>query len=464
MRKSNARRSLSLLVLPLMFPGITTGVVSATGTTHDETKTALASPAATANTADGKPAIQALKDSIDELDEDLNLLQHFLEVSTAEPERLLHTNLRRWVISNPVLRDSLFLALMAADSSLQSEAGAEAEVLSTPSADLIEVRFGNAVFKGMTLKDALNKSGNHRLYARVAESYKYSKDIELRDNAFKLRTPSEVELMTYDRILHDFDPLSRAGRPQPRSTRVDASLYGILVKSGPTWGGEIRIGGDELGYPFWSAGKVAFLVSSDRVKFGFEIPLAAGLHAPELFPPFVIRKRQLDGTRGFVAEADFGPVGGKVSFTRLSDSDLDNLTDPRLFYYVTGVAQAYYSFGVALNPTNIVRVKVGGGVHRVNQASVTGQTGGSGGTIVTGLSSEFLTPYLKFEFLNRDQSDKFGLSVQFYELTFLFTGNLEIVPNILSLEAKYTWPIAPDRPPWQSPEFFIVSPHIRLSF
>jgi hypothetical protein len=56
------------------------------------------------------------------------------------------------------------------------------------------------------------------------------------------------------------------------------------------------------------------------------------------------------------------------------------------------------------------------------------------------------------------------MSVQFYELTFLFTGNLEIVPNILSIEGKYVWPIAPDRQPWQNPEFFIVSPHIRWSF
>jgi hypothetical protein len=405
------------------------------------------------------PTLPALKDSIREYEEDLSILQHLLEAATADPRKLKYTNLRRWVIANPILRDSLFSALMAVDSSLQSEAGADAEVLATSEFDLIEVRFGNAVFKGMTLKNALRKSPDPRLYQKVAESYSYSRDIELRDPQFKLRAPPEVELMTYERMLRDFDPLSSAGAPTPGYTRLDVSLYGLIFKVGPTWGGEIRIGSDELGYPFWSAGKLSLLASYERIKFGFELPLTAGRSSTDVFPPFIIRARQLNGTRGFVAEADFGPVGGKVSFTRLSENDLDRLTDPALFYYITGAVQAYYSFGVALDATNIVRAKLGAGAHRINLGSVLPDGG-----VLKQLSADEFSPYVKFEYLNKDVSDRFGVSMQFYELTFLFTGSLEIVPNIVSIEAKYSWPVAPDRPPWQAPEFFIVSPHVRFSF
>jgi len=429
----------------------------------DEMKTRLATPTRK-NTSALNPTFEALRDSIQEYDEHLEILQHFLEVSTSNPRRLEYTGLRRWVISNPTLRDSLFTALMAADSSLQSEAGAEAEVLSTPSADLIEVRFGNAVFKGMTLSNALEKSGRERLYERVAESYQYSKDVELRNPEYKLQTPVYMELMTNEVMLDRFDPLGRAGYPKPLTRRVDLSLYGLMFKAGPKWGGEIRFGNDELGYPFWSSGNISFLASYERIKFGFGIPFTGGRNASEFFPPFVIRGRQLNGTRGLVAEADFGPVGGKVSMTRLSEKDLDGLTDPTLFYYLTGITQAWYSFGVAITPTTLVRARVGGGVHRVNEATLGVNPMTSATVIGRGPNQNVFSPYVKLEFLNQHSSDEYGLSIQFYELTFLFTGSLEIIPNILSLEAKYCWPISPDRPPWQTPEFLIVSPHVRYSF
>src|SRR3990172_3192229 len=89
--------------------------------------------------------LETLKDSLKTVNEDIRLLQHFLEASTTDPRIIQHGLTKSWIISNPELRDSLFYALVAVDSSVQSEAGADAEVLATEMNDLIEVRFGTAV-------------------------------------------------------------------------------------------------------------------------------------------------------------------------------------------------------------------------------------------------------------------------------------------------------------------------------
>jgi hypothetical protein len=413
------------------------------------------------------PTVRALQDSISEIDEELNILQHFLEASTADPGRLTHTNLRQWTLNNPTLRDSLFYALVAADSSVQSEAGAEAEVLATMSGDLVEVRFGNAVSKGMALKTALAKSGTKNLYEKVAGSYRYSKDVELRDPSFELATNYDPELLAYDDMLNEFSLMGPRGGT-PSFGKVDASLYGLCACIGPTWGVEVQIGNDEIGFPFWSSGKTTYLATYKEIKLGFEMPFQGGLNTLELFPPFMIRSRKLNGTRGIAGEFDFGPVGGKFSFTRLTESDTDALTDPDQFYYITGIVQGYFSFGVALTPQNIVRAKIGGGMHRVNEASLatvpTSTPGVSTQQIVAGPYEDIISPYIRFEYANTDFAEHFRISVQYYDLTLLTAGTLDIVPGILTLELKYLWPLASPIPEWQNPEFLMISPHLIISF
>jgi hypothetical protein len=358
---------------------------------------------------------------------------------------------------------------MEVDSSIQSEAGAEAEVLATEANDLIQVRFGTAVFKGLTLKDALAKSGDKRLYAKVVESYKYSKDIELRNPAFKLPTQFEPELVSNEKLLADFTSLTLISNPHPVNGRFDLSLYGLAFKIGPTWGGEIKIGNDEIGFPFWSSGKMAFMATYKRVKFGFELPFPGGRFTSELFPPFTVKGRRLNGSRGIVGEFDLGVVGGNLSVTRLTRNDLDALTNPRDFAYVSGILQAYYSFGISLDPTNVVRVKIGAGVHRVEEASIQKVPLDSSGTrfdqvIMHGAQSHLASPYLKFEYVNKDVTDRFSASLQYYDLTFVMTGTMDIVKNVLSVELKYAWPISPDLKKWQNSDFIIISPRLRISY
>jgi hypothetical protein len=417
----------------------------------------------------GRAAIQQLKDSIKIYNDELSLLQHLLEASTVDARILQHSKIKSWVVGNPELRDSLFYALMEVDSSIQSEAGADAEVLATEANDLVQVRFGTAVFKGLTLKDALAKSGDSRLYQKVVESYRYSKDIELRNPAFKLPTQFEPELISSEKLLADFTPLTLISNPHPVNGRFDISLYGLAFKIGPTWGGEVKIGNDEIGFPFWSSGKMALMATYKRVKFGFELPFEPGRFQSELFPPFTLKGRKLNGSRGVVGELDLGVFGGGFSVSRITLDDRSALTDPKDFAYVSGILQAYYSFGISLDPTNLVRVKVGAGVHRVNEASIRKVPLDSSNTrfdeiVAQGAQSHFVSPYLKLEYLNKDATDRYSGSFQYYDMTLVVTAAMDIIRNVLSVELKYAWPISPDLKKWQNPSFIIVSPRLRISY
>ena len=416
-----------------------------------------------------KGVLEALRDSIKMVDEDIRLLQHILEASTIDQRMFQHTHLRSWIIGNPELRDSVFYALVAIDSSVQSEAGAEAEVLATATDDILEIRYGTAVLKGATLKDALEKSGDKRLYQKIAESRKYSKDVELRDPTFKLPTIFEPELTPYDKLLDEFTPVVMHMNPGPERAKFDVSLYGLIFKVGPTWGGEVKLGNDELGFPFWSSGKTAYMATYKRVKFGFEYPFHPGRFSSQVFPPFTIRGRMLNGTRGLVGEFDFGAVGGSFSVTRLTEGDFGSLTDPNYFAYISTFAQAYYSFGISLNPTNLVRVKVGMGFHRIREAQLVQTPLDPSGTQFTQSLSlirqnQYGSPYLKFEYLNRDIPERFGASLQYYDYIILTTAWLEVVPNILRLELKYSWTILRDLRRWENTDFVMISPRIRFSF
>jgi hypothetical protein len=403
------------------------------------------------------------------VNEDIRLRQHFLEASTTNPRLYQTSQIKSWIIENPELRDSVFYALVAADSSVQSEAGAEIEVLATEANDVIEVRVGTAVFKGMTLKDALMRSSDSRLYERLSQSHKYSKHVELRDVAFKLPTTIADDFTPYDKLLEEFTPVWIHLNPTPQRAKVDLSLYGLIFKIGPSWGGEVRIGSDEIGFPFWTSGKTLYLVTYKQIKFGFELPFRPGLHASETFPPFSIRHRKLNGTRGAVGEFDFGPVGGMISFTRLTELDVRDVTNPDDFSYVTSILQGYYSFGISLTPTNLLRVKVGLGYHRVGTGHILRTLVDSAGTefeesIVRERPINSPSPYIKIEYLNKDISRRFGGSLQYYNLGVLFTAWLDIIPDFFSLEMKYAWPLLREPKSWENNSFVIVSPRLRLSF
>ena len=411
--------------------------------------------------------LKALRDSIRIYDEDLELLQHFLEASTVDQRNLQHANVRKWIISNPVLRDSLFYALLSADSSLESEAGADAVVLGTDSDDLVEVRFGTAIFKGMTLRKALNRFPDRGLYRRVADSYQYSRDIELRDPWFPLTTPLRPELLTNDDLLQEFNPGNPQGEEGPFAGYANLSLYDISARVGPRWGGELRLGVDEINNPFWINGSVALLASYNRVHFGLVLPVSLGRSNMDLFPPLLLRGRKFSGGRGVLVDFDLGPVGGLLSITRFARGDISSVTNPSDFNYIAGILQLYYSFGLSLDRHNFVRTKVGAGFHRITHASLVSANlpqGIAEDYVAIGENTNLAGPYIRIDYLNRTSGDNFRVGAQFYNVTLLFTGSLQIVSDVLALEAKYVWPLGGPLKVWETPGFFVISPKIHVTF
>jgi hypothetical protein len=169
-----------------------------------------------------------------------------------------------------------------------------------------------------------------------------------------------------------------------------------------------------------------------------------------------------------VGEFDLGPVGGLLSFTRLTDLDTRDLTDPNYFAYINTIVRGYYSFGVSLSPTNLVRVKVGAGYHRIVESRLVRKALDPMGTryeeTVLELGKKiYPSPYVKIEYLNKDEPQRFGGSLQYYDYSLLTTAWLEIVPKILYVELKYSWQVLRDPRTWEDTSFIIISPRIRLS-
>ena len=414
-----------------------------------------------------RAALRALRDSLKREDEELSLLQHFLEASTVDQRLLKNARVKSWVIGNPAVRDSLFSAFVEADSSVLSEAGTDAVVLATYADDVIEVRFGTTVFKGTVLNEALKRSGDDHLYKKIVDSYQYSRDIELRDTAFSIPTPVVPELMTYDRLLAEFSPLTTTTiNPHPARALLDLSLYGVSAHVGPYWGGELRLGNDELNLPFWSAGTYVALATYQRIKMGISMPFAGGRATSELISPVILWGRRLSGGRGITCEFDLGPAGGQILISRFNINDWETVTNPDDFSFISGSALAFYSFGVAISPSTLTRAKVGGGIMRIEDGNISWvQSGADQEPRYTSTDSrDYVSPYLKFEIQHRGAYEGFGASLQFYNMTLMFTASLEILRDVLQIEAKYVWPVSSAVLSWQTPGFFMVSPKLHFVF
>jgi hypothetical protein len=408
--------------------------------------------------------VNEMEDSLRTIDDDIQVMQHFLEASTVDPKVLRNPALKSWRIQNTALRDSLFSVFVQVDSSTQSEAGADAIVLATQSNDLIEVRFGNAVMKGTALEQSLDRLGKKDLYALVASSYRYSRDIELRDPSVRLSTPVQAVLTTGSPLTEMFAPRL----PEPHQAGVVGSaalsLTGLSVQTLPHWGAEIRLGFDDINLPFWMAGAASFLGSYDRVKAGVVLPFTGGRFSSQLFPPFVIRSRKLNGARGITASADFGTLGGSIAIMRLTQNDLSALTDSRDFYYLSGFASLYYSFGLNLDQTQSTRAKVGLTVRRIGHASL-GDAAPDGQRQLLEFESETAaSPYVSIEYINRNQGERFRAGLQFYDMTLTLRGSMTVIQDLLSIDAMYVWPLSPNIQPWQNPEIVMITPRLMFQF
>lgn len=399
----------------------------------------------------------AMRDSLDLIAGQVAYLQNILEASTIDPRMYYHSQVKSWTINNPALRDSLFYALLAVDSSVQTEAGSDAQILATESNDLIEARFGTSVFKGLTLTQALDKSGDRFLAQKILESAGYSKDVELRDTNFTIPTALDPELMPFALLSNKF-----LESPPVHLGNGEVSLYGMNFRIGPNWGAAIKIGNDEIGLPFWTSGDLAFFATYKQLKVGFQLPVGLGRTSGDQFPLFPIRNRLLTGTRGIVAEADFGPAGGHFFSSRLTSADAPTIPDIKDYFYITGELVAYYSFGFSLNNQNFIRAKVGGGMDQVSEGTANPPV--PGGALVQLQTTTFGNLYMSIDYLHDVPSERFGAGIQFYDYSILTTAWLDIIPRSLRIELKYAKIISRTERPWETPDFVIVSPKYLFAF
>jgi len=410
-------------------------------------------------------SIPELKDSIQVLNEDLRLLQTLLEASTLDPRTYYHSQVKAWIINNQSVRDSLFYALMAVDSSVQSEAGAEAEVLATENDDIIQVRFGTTVFKGIHLKEAIDKSTDQFLYKKIIRSSSYSKDIELRDTTFRLSTPFESELLATNKYLEEFNPLTHRTNPEMTRFLFALSLYGAGARIGPDWGGEVRLGNDEIGFPFWSSGNLSVLAIYRHIKFGIQLPLALGKNPTNIYPSVELPRRLLNGSRGLMAEFDFGNLGGEFMASTMSKRDIALLVSPDRYFYISNITLGYYSMGFTLGPSDMARMKIGLSYHQIRQGSVVPPASPGGDSEVTDEDRfDYFSPYLRFEYAYEGADEQFGGSLQYNHYTLVGTAWLEIVPKIFRIEVKYARPVISQINEWQNSDFIVVSPVLRIAF
>ncbi|MEI8134032.1 MAG: hypothetical protein WCH46_03005 [bacterium] len=281
---------------------------------------------------------------------------------------------------------------------------------------------------------------------------------------------------------------------------INGSIFGgdITFKSGFGFG--MSLGNDYIGYPFWMPGNVEVLGIINKemtnVKIGLNFPLGeAGLQPFSLSGSFRIKERKLEGTQGFQAEitqildvlkdkdgAKLS-IGGELfnSFPpstttfslRAQDTNVTNRyrtsyvgTGKDSLYYLglSGHAWVTYSFGSGLRGAF---VQVGGGTHKVNAVTLGPKTIGTGphtniDLLEAGSFSQF-DPLVKVGYNHQaDGGYDYGVYVQYCN-ELLADGFIRIF-TWLNLEVKYAAVVGRDAKKWEWPDFFIITPTLKLNF
>ena len=250
----------------------------------------------------------------------------------------------------------------------------------------------------------------------------------------------------------------------PKDLEFDASLFGGSLRFSNGLGVEVRVGEDEIGYPFWSSGTVQYLLLLDQLKLGAVAPINSGLDESDLLGPLTILSRKLNGAPGFVAEFD-QRVGDSKLEARFSTSSLskrnsaDAYPDASNLYYLHTIGQLALSHEFSLeNGEYLVGLKGGLGFHQVGRGAV--QIDGS---ITTNDKTNYFSPIVKLEYI-RHGFPMYGFAVQYYSSSVLLTAWTELVKNFVYFDLKYSTPVFRAAQPWEQPYFLMASPRIRFAF
>ena len=250
----------------------------------------------------------------------------------------------------------------------------------------------------------------------------------------------------------------------PKDISFEASLFGGSLRFANGWGAEVKVGDDNLGYPFWSSGSIDYFLLLDRLKLGAVAPINTGLTEPDILGPVTISARRLNGAAGFTAEFD-QPIGSGMLVARFSSGTLtkhnpdEQLTDTSQAYYLHTTAQLAYGYTFSFeNGEYIFTVNGGVGFHQVGKGVVQ-----SDETIITTEKSNFFSPIVKLDYI-RHGKQMYGMGIQYYSSIVMVTAWTELFKDFFYVDLKYSTAVFRPAEPWEQPYFFMVSPRLRFTF
>jgi len=267
------------------------------------------------------------------------------------------------------------------------------------------------------------------------------------------------------------------------SIALDLSMFRAMLAV-YEWNLDVRLGDEELGYPFWSSGQLNLLAGyKNLAKLGIALPIGLGKDQEwNIIGPVGIKPRALNGIFGltgrFNLDREFPIALGGAFTVGTIDKEYESLTNPNLFYYIPTAIQLYYPVlfkDVETNPRNIIQIKIGYGYHRVKNGHVIQKSEVGSlrdgriiqpadvGTVESALEKDVNSPYIRLEFMNLNENNKYGFSAQYYGGSLIIGAWLEIIPDIFRVEGKYAMWLR-DRYAWDSSSILLFSPRIRLDF
>ena len=209
---------------------------------------------------------------------------------------------------------------------------------------------------------------------------------------------------------------------------------------------------------------MAFLILYKRANIGVHIPFAGGRTPGQGLQSFWT-PRHLDGTFGLTADFDFVNFGASIIFG-LRRTDINGtFVNPDSVTTLRNMSQVWYSNFITDNSnTNLLRYKIGVGVHQIGHDQVFK----SGGTVplsveTTQPPTTFFSPYIKLEYVNQQSSERFGASVQYYHQWILGSAWLEAIPNCMRLELKAGAPVGRKSDYWEPTHFLTLNIPITFS-
>ena len=250
----------------------------------------------------------------------------------------------------------------------------------------------------------------------------------------------------------------------PRFAALSLSAFTSTLLFNNGLGLEARLGYEEIGYHFWSAGALQVLGIFDRLKLGIVTPLAAGNNEPSYENPLGLIPRKLTGGVGVATEYTAPLLTGQIEFDFKIDelrsvTNPNFLADPDTIYSVHTLGQVVYGQQELVGGgKHLFTLRGGLGYHQVTTSEVR-----TDGSIVIVNKDNYISPIVGIEYVHQGER-LYGVGIQYYSSIIFAKCWFELVKNFIFVDLKYYAPIFRDPKPWEQPYFFMISPRIQVIY